>query len=209
MNPNRKQDALGRFVRADGTPAPLPEPGIKHRRGPARFKHFRIDALPLTPEQREEYERLLADPTSTVQQLQDWLRARGHRVCRSAVTRHRHSFHADLTRLREVARMAQSLCELSRKQPGGPGVIAEAAAAHFEMNLMESLHKMKGAPDLPAAEWRQMAATLAEIVATRRSVEAMREEFERRAKAAVEEAQRKNVTSEDVADRMRQILLGE
>jgi hypothetical protein len=92
--PRFQQDSLGRFVRADGTPAPPPDKSVKQRRGPQQFKHFKVDEV-LSPEHRAEYEQLLASPTTTVKQLRSWLRERGHRVCRSAVARHRRSFAED------------------------------------------------------------------------------------------------------------------
>jgi hypothetical protein len=201
----RPQDALGRFVLGDGTPAPPPARGRKPR-GPAAFKHFRVDAV-LSAEERAEYERLLADPTSTAKSLQDWLRDRGHRVCRSAVSRHRKTFASELRRVRDVARMAETFCALTRRE--GAGAIAEAAHAKFEMMLMESLFKMPGAEQFPADQWQSMAKTVSSAVATRRSVEEMRADFERRAKAAAEEvakASEHQATGEEVVERVRQIL---
>ena len=198
----RPQDALGRFVLADGSPAPPPAPG-RRPRGPAAFKHCRVDAVPAADE-RAEYERLLADPNSTATSLQAWLRARGHRVCRSAVGRHRRSFAAELRRVRDVARMAESFCALTRRQ--GAGAIAEAAHAKFEMMLMESLFKLPGAEDFPADQWQSMAKTVSSAVATRRNVEEMRAEFERKAKAAAEEVENAGATNEEVVERVRQIL---
>lgn len=202
----RPQDPLGRFVLADGSPAPLPEPGVKRRRRPTVFKHYRVDAV-LDPADREAYERLVADPNSTVKSLQDWLGARGHRVCRTAVRRHRHSLTDDLRRFRDVTRMAESFCALTRRE--GAGAIAEAAHAKFEMMLVESLFKLPGAEQFPADEWQTMAKTVSSAVATRRSVEEMRAEFERRAKAAADEVAKgteKQASGREVVERVREIL---
>src|SRR5688500_18115651 len=202
----RPQDSLGRFVLADGSPAPLPAPGRRRSRGPAAFKHFRVDSV-LSPDERAEYERLLADPHSTALSLQAWLHDRGHRVCRSAVSRHRKTFASELRRVRDVARMAESFCALTRRE--GAGAIAEAAHAKFEMMLMESLFKLPGAEQFPADQWQSMARTVSSAVATRRSVEEMRADFDRRAKAAaaeVEQAAGKKASGREVVERVREIL---
>jgi hypothetical protein len=201
------QDKRGRFTHDASQPAPEPAPdGPKRKRRPTQFKHFRVDAV-LTDAQRSDYEKLLAKPNTTVKQLQAFLRDRGHNVCRSAVQRHRHSFHTELRRLKEVARMAQTFCELTREN--GPSTIAEASHARFEMMLMQSLMNRPGVEGMPVAEWREMSRTLQGVVATRRSVEEMRQEYEDRARnaaAEVEAATDQGAAGKDVVARMRDIL---
>lgn len=217
------QDSLGRFIRHEGSSAPQPAPhdppppletttspqpdrAPKQRRRPTQFKHFRVDEV-LTDEQRKEYERLLARPTTTVKDLLAKLREWGHPVCRSAVSRHRRSWSADVKRLREVSRMASTFCELARER--GPGVIAEATHAKFETDLMASLFNMPGAEDRPLAYWQQMSRTLGGVVATRRSVEEMRTEYDQKIKAAATEAGKaadSGASGKDVVARMREIL---
>ena len=206
--PRNDRDSRGRFLRPDGSPAPLPDPAAtKSRRRPPMFKHFKVDHVLASDDERAEYERLVADPKSTAKQLQAWLRARGHRVCRSAVLRHRQSAAIDLRAVKECSQMAAAFCELSRRH--GAGAIAEANHARFEMLLMQSLFKMKGAPELPPEEWQRMSKLTSAAVATRRSVEEMREEYQRRARQAADEAAAaaaKGVTGKDVVARMREIL---
>src|SRR5688572_11172875 len=86
---------------ADSAPAPADPAAPKPKRRSPEFKHFRVDEV-LTDEQRKAYEQLLARPTTTVQQLLAFLRERGHHVCKSAVSRHRRNWNADIKRLREV-----------------------------------------------------------------------------------------------------------
>ena len=201
----RRQDSLGRFVRAEGAPAPLPAPEGKTKRGPAAFKHFRVDAV-LSPTEREAYERLLADPNSTVASLQAWLGERGHRVCRTAVARHRRSFAADLTKLREAARMAQTFCAISR-QAGGAGAIAEAAHARFEMLLMRKLFEMQDSPVLAPGDWQVLGKTVRSAVQTRQNVEEMRADLDAKTReAAAEAARQEPVDGVTVVNRVREML---
>jgi hypothetical protein len=206
--PKNDRDSLGRFLRPDGSPAPLPDPAAKKpRRRPPMFKHFKVDHVLADEDERTEYERLVADPKSTARQLQAWLRARGHRVCRSAVLRHRQASALDLRAVKECSQMAAAFCELTRRH--GPNVVAEANHARFEMLLMQSLFKMKGAPTMPPEEWQRMSKLTSAAVATRRSVEEMREEYDRRAKQAADEAAAaaaKGATGKDVVARMREIM---
>jgi hypothetical protein len=201
-----QQDSLGRFVRADGTPAPPPDKSVKRKRRPSPFKHFRVDSVLTDPEQRCEYERLLSAPATTVDQLRAWLAARGHRVCRSAIGRHRRVAE-QFRSVRECAQMAAAFCDVTRNA-GSPTAMAEASHTRFEMMLMQSLHKMHGAPQLPREEWESMARLTREAVATRRSVEDMRDEFERRAREAAKAVERMGPkpTGKDVVARMKQIL---
>ena len=208
--PAGERDALGRLIRrpqnctrlgADGQPLPR-----GRRKGPTRFKHFKIDEL-LPAEHREAYEALLDDPTSTLPKLQTWLRERGVNVSHNAITNHRKHRYFDVKALREAAQIASTFCALSRKH--GAGAIAEASHAKFEMMLMQDLFNLKGAPDMPREEWQSMAKLVGTAVSTRRSVEELREGYERRAKRAAEEteqAMKHGVSGKDVVARMREIL---
>jgi hypothetical protein len=202
---NMPKDRFGRFKPHEGPPAPPPGPHKQKRRS-TQFKHFRVDAV-LNDADRAEYEKLLAHPNTTIKQLQAFLAAKGHHVCRSAVSRHRQDHHIEFKRLREVSRMAQSFCDLTRDN--GPGVIAEANHARFEMLLMESLFNVPGAKEMPPEQWERMAKTIGNAVATRRSVEEMRADYDRRAREAaalVENANKKGATGKDVVERMKEIL---
>ena len=107
--------------------------------------------------------------------------------------------------------MASMFCTLSRQH--GAGAIAEATQGKFEMDLMQDLFKLhkdkKGEGSGKSPKWwNQMSKTLAGMVATRRSVEEMRADFEAKAKAAVEAV--KKLDSRDrgreIAERVREIL---
>jgi hypothetical protein len=205
------KDAKGRFLRKDGsfTPA-FSRPRQKRKRQPTRVKHFRVDLVLTDPAQRAEYDRLLADPNTTTLMLTQWLHAHGHAVCHSAVQRHRRHAQADLWQLRECSRMASMFCTLSRQH--GAGAIAEATQGKFEMELMQDLFKMREDKDKKGrkspAWWNQMSKTLAGMVATRRSVEEMRADFEAKAKAAMAELQKLNSRDRgrEIAERVKAIL---
>lgn len=199
------KDAKGRFLRKDGSFTPAASrPRKKRKREPTRIKHFRVDLMLTDPAQRAEYDQLLADPNSTSTTLCAWLHAHGHSVCKQAVQRHRRHAQVALHQLRECSQMASMFCTLSRQQ--GAGAIAEATQGKFEMDLMQDLFAMReGRSGRKSPRWwNQMSKTLAGMIATRRSVEEMRADFEAKAKAVLAEAQRHN--GRDVVARMQEIM---
>jgi hypothetical protein len=199
------RDFLGRFVRKDGTNAP---PRIRNRQPrPPALKHFRVDAILTDGAERDEYERLLAHPNTTVRQLHQWFSDRGHEVSLQAITRHRQAFYMDIKQVREVSKMASTYCELTRKY--GPAAVAEASHGRFEMMLMQNLFNHPDAKQMPPADWQTMCKTVQGVVATRRNVEQMRSEQEAKAKQAAAEAAaaaKKPVTSAEVADHVAEML---
>ena len=80
------------------------------------------------------------------------------------------------------------------------------------MDLMQDLFKMHEDKDKRGRKspkwWNQMSKTLAGMVATRRSVEEMRADFEAKAKAAVEALRKLDSRDRgrEIADRVREIL---
>ena len=71
-----------------------------------------------------------------------------------------------------------------------------------------NLFKLQDASNAPPEYWQQMSRTLGGMVATRRSVEEMRADFEVKAKAAVAEAQKLEPSDagKRVAARMKEIF---
>jgi hypothetical protein len=152
---------------------------------------------------RDEYERLMENPATLLRHLQAWLAERGHHVNLTSIRRHRIKHLERFQKVRQASHMAQAFCEVVRKQ--GAGSLVEASQGRFEMLLMQDLFQMKDNPTLAPGEWQGWAKTLQQAAETRRDVERMREEYQRRAKDAVKEAE-KGATGKDVVVRMREIL---
>jgi hypothetical protein len=104
--------------------------------------------------------------------------------------------------------MASMFCTLSRQH--GAGAIAEANQGKLEMDLMQDLFNMRDGKEGKKSPrwWSQMSKTLAGMIATRRSVEEMRADFDAKARAAVAEAQKLSSRhhGRDVVARMQEIL---
>jgi hypothetical protein len=204
-----RRDGRGRFTGdVTGDRMARARAARKGTHGPTLFKHFKIDQG-LSPELRVEYERLARDPNLTLPELRAWLAGHGVVVSRQTVGKHRTHQLLDARRLQECAEMAGAFVELTRAY--GPGTVAEASAAKFEMNLMQSMFGMAapGTETVTPAELTAQAKFARAALENRQRVEAMREDLERRAKVAAEEAERltrRGASGPAVVARMREIL---
>jgi hypothetical protein len=198
-----ERDAAGRF---EGAPARRP-PGGSGRgvgRRTTAFKHFKIDALLTSADERAAYDALIADPNSTVRSLRAWLAARGHVVSSNAVSNHRLSRHLELRTIREATAQAAAYCEVSRRH--GAGAVAEASHAKFELMLMQRLFGRPDAPQMPPAEWHALAKVVGHVLDNRRSVEGLRGEIAKCEAAAATQGGGRRRTFAEAVRRTRQIL---
>jgi hypothetical protein len=196
------RDKNNRVVCRDGSPAKRAAP----RTG--CLGHSTVDqALGGEGPLRDEYEKLLANPNSTIRGLQAWLHAKGLKVSRGSVDRHRRAFRRGFSKVQTAARMAQAFCRVVRNE--GAGALVEASQGAFEMCLMERLFELKDDNRIAAGEFEKWGKMLRDATANRRSVEQMREEIDRKAAdaAKVIDAEIKSgATGKDVVARMREIL---
>jgi hypothetical protein len=190
----------------------MPPPG--YRKSVTRFKVEQI----LSPEDWKEYQELLRDPRMTIKKLHAWLTARGYKIGPAAVGRHRRRFDEDVVAVRRTAMLAEHFADASRG--GGMAVLSDATVARFQQVLLERLMRMDK-PDVPGAErtrdfspgqWLELARTITHTVSARRSMEALRAEFEDRARKAMEAvekaagAKKKPLDGVAVANAVRRIL---
>ena len=197
----------GEIIRKDGTVAPRPIA----RRGPgaARASVLKVDQIlgaagPL----RDEYERLLNTPGTYLRHLHDFLKQHGHDVCIAAIKTHRARHREGFKKVRDAAEMAAAFCEITRRHGGETGSFVEAAQGHFEMKLMQQLSKIAEDEKLPPERWQAWGRTLRDMATSRRTVEALRADYERRAAEAakaVETMDPKEAHAE-LVDRVRTIL---
>ena len=151
----------------------------------------------LTPEHWAEYQKLLKDRRSTVDSLHAWLHERGYKVGRMTVGRHRRRFDADVESVRKTAMLAEQLAEASLGgAAGGMGALADATLARFQQVLLENLLKLgreaegDGGAAAPRTfstrEMLELSKAVSETVSARRNLEALRREFDDRARRAAD-----------------------
>jgi hypothetical protein len=158
---------------------------------------------------RDEYEKLLENPRTLLKDLQAFFASRGHRVCLTSIRRHRNRHLADYRQLRLAARTSAAFSDIVHRDGRGGGAFVEAAQAEFEMKFMQGIKQLGDDPRIPAEQWLVLCKTLSGTVESRRAVNAMRVEFEERARKAAAEAERaakKGASGLEIAERVRQIL---
>ena len=173
----------------------MAKPGFK--KSIVRFKVEQV----LSPEHWAEYQRLLKDRRSTVRSLHDWLRERGYKVGHMAVARHRRRFDADVESVRRTAMLAEQLAEASCGSGTGAdsaAALANATVARFQQVMLERLLALDKDPDpsvrttrdFSPREWLELSRAVGESVSARRNLEALRREYEDRARRAAEEVEK-------------------
>jgi hypothetical protein len=103
--------------------------------------------------------------------------------------------------------MARAHCEILRRD--GAGALVEASQGQFEMMLMQNLFKLGEKVERTPEEWQAWGKALTAALAGRKTVEAMREEFGRKAAAAARPWRRRwtrRSRTRGVVDRVREIL---
>jgi len=175
---------------------------------PGRVSHMRVDMIlgPAGP-LRDEYEKLLENPCTLLKDLAAWFATRGHRVCLTSIRRHRNRHLTAYQQLRLAARTSAAFSDIVHRDGRGGGAFVEAAQAEFEMKFMQGIKQL--GDKVEPEQWLILCKALSGTVESRRAVNAMRVEFEERAKRATEEAQRaakKGATGAEIAERVRQIL---
>ena len=163
---------------------------------------YKVEQI-LSPEHWAEYQRLLKDRRSTVRSLHAWLQGRGYSIGHMAVARHRRRFDADVESVRRTAMLAEQLAEAAQGSggggPAGAGALgasslADATLARFQQVLLERLLDLDKDPDPKARttrdfsprEWLELSKAVAESVSAKRNLEALRREYEDRARKAAE-----------------------
>jgi hypothetical protein len=175
---------------------------------PGRVSHMRVDTIlgPAGP-LRDEYEKLLENPCTLLKDLAAWFAAKGHKICLTSIRRHRNHYLADYRQVRLAAKTSAAFSDIVHRDGRGGGAFIESAQAEFEMKFMQGIQKLGQAVE--PEQWLILCKALSGTVESRRVVNAMRLEFEERAKRAAkecEEAARQGASGKDVVARMQEIM---
>jgi hypothetical protein len=178
------RDEQGRLLRGDGSLAKPPDRSKLRNKG--YMYHSSVDrALGAATPLRAEYERLLADPNSTLKSLAAWLHEHGIKVSKGAVHRHRRHFAAEYATIHEAKRKAEAHCEVLGRY--GPTVFFAAANGRLGMCMMHDAFALPDQPHLSPQEW----ATWAKAMQVASGVQAeVRMDEQRQAKEAPKLSQR-------------------
>jgi hypothetical protein len=163
---------------------------------------FKVD-LTLRPEDRADYEALLADPRATGGDALAWLAGRGYAVTRAAVYRHRRHVLRGLDDVRHWAGVARHSADAARAH--GPAVLADGAVTELEHLLMRALHAINASGQTPdPRQFADLATAVARAVATRGAIDLHRQAAEERARELARSGRK--ATGAEVVRRVRYIL---
>ena len=163
---------------------------------------FKVD-LALKPEDRADYEALLADPRASGNDALAWLVARGYALTRVSVYRHRRHFLRGLDDIRHWAGVARHAADAARVH--GPAVLADGVVTQLEHMLVRALHAMNAAGATPdPRQFADLATAVARAVATREVIDEHRHASEARARELARSGRK--ATGAEVVRRARHIL---
>lgn len=143
---------------------------------PRLVNHFKLETR-LSEEHRQEYERLLLSPASTVSSLMKWLADHGyHDVSRGAVQRHRRHWQRDLLDIRKQAQAAHHFTLLAKGLDTSGLLMADAAQLRLEQAFFHAMHAIPESVPDAAAHFGGLAKVLLDVLKARRSLEQARHE---------------------------------
>jgi hypothetical protein len=200
------RDEKGRLIRKDGSLAKTPDRTGVDRRG--SMGHSSVDrALGGDGPMRDQYERLAADPNTTVRGLMKWFAERKLTVSRGAIDRHRRRYFRNFLKVREAGELANAFCAVLRAN-GAAGFL-EASQGRIEASMMQDLFALQEKPGFQAEQWHAWAKTLGELASSRRCIDEVAAESRRRAAETVKAADaaaKRGASGAEIAERVRQIL---
>ena len=152
----------------------------------------------------EELEKFVRDrPGRKVDEVHEWLLAKGYVIGRTAVHNWKAEFEAN-DRMRSAAEISRNFLAAGKEE--GAAEIASASLLKFQQILFEHL---LGADDADAGELMKLSISLKTAVQAGRHIEELREQFETKQKNALAEAEklgREGATGEMVVAKVREYL---
>lgn len=172
-------------------------------------RKYRVDELlaELSAAEVEEYQAILRQPASTIDDLMEWFAGKGCSVSRGAVWKHRRNYQDVLDGVRRSAEMARAFADVART--GGVEALGEASLARFQQLMTEKLLQMDADEELDAKELLQLSAAMNAAANTRQRIEAVKVDFEKRQQEAIAKAEqlaKTGASSGDVVATIKQAL---
>jgi hypothetical protein len=178
--------------------------GIRQFRPRAFSKIDRV----LNAADRKQYLQLVVDPRATVASLRAWLLEHGASVRAQAIRRHRDRYLAEYGEVERAAQQANIVVQIAREE--GIAGLSEVALVKLEQVLMQQFTlAMDEEKRLGPGVLTEMSKSLATVMSTRETAEAIRRENEAQKRKAAEEADRlakRGVSGADIAARVKEIL---
>lgn len=170
-------------------------------------RHFKVHDL-LNARELEDLNVLARDRSKTIDDLHEWLLAKGYTLSRGAVGNWKQSFDEELLqeRFRRSGDFARSVVEVAKQ---GAVAVSDAALLQLTQVLFEQTAKLDGDGKLDPGELLQLSMALKTAVGTKQGIEKLRVEMRQREAEALAEAQKTakaGGSGEAVVNKMREIL---
>lgn len=167
-------------------------------------KHFKVHEL-LDRKELDQLEEFAREPGRTVDEVHEWMQARGYTLSRSAAHTWLKQFLA-IERFRSSNEVARTILDAAQKD-----VVAQADAAILQMGqmLFEQMLKLQQDGQLTSKDVWAMSASLKNTITSGRHLEKLRAETEEKQKRAVAEAEKiakSGGSNEAVVSKVREIL---
>jgi hypothetical protein len=147
--------------------------------------HFKVHEL-LSAAELEQLEAFSREPGRTVDEVWEWLQARGYTMSRSSAGRWFAEFRQReaVERMRSGGSLAKAFMEAA-KDSGGVAV-SDAAVLQVAQLVFEAAADAQGSGKVSTEDLANMALALQRVTTSKAKIEDTRSEMEKRQRAAVE-----------------------
>jgi len=174
-------------------------------------RKFKVDELlaELSDDQVAEYEALLRQPASTIDDLLEWFGGHGCKISRGAVWKHRKNFDQTLEDVRQSAEMARAFAQVARES--GVTDMNDAIIGRFQQLQMQWAFGQLDGGELDAEDLERFAKSMNQAATAAERNENLRDRFEAAMKAVQAKAEQREgkraITDDDIAE-VRKAVFG-
>lgn len=168
-------------------------------------RKYRVDQVlaDLSPTDVDDYQAMLRQPATTIDNLLDWLDERGFSVSRGAVWKHRRNFDEQTESLRRSAEMARAFVDVAKTE--SIESISDAALFRMSQVLMEQSMQLDAEGDLNPKDLVNMTKAIRNLIGGKREVEDLRDR-QREALAQAEQVAASGASGGDVVETIKRAL---
>lgn len=170
-------------------------------------RHHKVHEL-LDERELEDFRAFARVPARTIDEMHDWLLAKGYTLSRGAVHNWKQAFDAELMQ----ERFSRS-GELARAIKGAVkgedfGDVADAAAMQLTQVVFEQAARLESEGDIDPLDVQRMTRSLTNLVASKQGlVKLLAEKFDREVQARQQKRGDRAITADDIAD-VRKAIFG-
>lgn len=171
--------------------------------------HFKVHEVIKDSAELAELESYAREPGRTIDEIHEWLLARGYTLSRTAVGNWKRKLdeivmQERFSRSGELARAMQSAIDR-----GGIEAVAEGATKQMTQVVFEQVLKLEQDGEVDPLDVQRWSLALKRLIGSKREIEDLKERYESKQAAAVAEAEKVAAAGGDgrsVVDKVRELL---